>query len=137
MAYLIDKGSKRHHEQLQGAHTLLLNVEKRFNNSFTGPMTADIDDHNFALQAADVGPWTHHRQREHLQDFGDEFIPLLPLMEHRLRIRPDKEKIHFPIDLPRGGVEFWAHLIKSWIQNEGALPSWGDILKSRNNTNLT
>jgi len=136
LAYLIDKGSKRHHEQLQGAHTLLLHVEKGWNRTFTGAIASDIDDHNSALQAADVIAWTHHRTVDS-QEFGDDFRPLLPLMEQLVRVSPEKNTFHCKVDLPEEGLKLWSGLMNSWIKNEGALPSWPEILKSPNSKNLT
>ncbi len=62
VAYLVDKGSKHHHEQMQAAHTVILYLEKARGEKHTGAMASDIDDNNNALQAADVIAWSYHRQ---------------------------------------------------------------------------
>jgi hypothetical protein len=129
IAYLIDKGNKNHHEQLEGAHTAMLHIEKGQNESFTGPMTADLDDNNYALQAADVIAWTYHRKLES-EDFGEDFSPLLLLLEEQLRLAPDRIKLHFPVRVPPEGVEFFANLLNSWIESEGRLPKWREIMES-------
>lgn len=54
ISYLVDKGSQHHHEQLEGAHAVMLKIENETGEKFTGPMASDLDDNNNALQAADV-----------------------------------------------------------------------------------
>jgi hypothetical protein len=129
VAYLIDKGNKGHHEQLQGVHTAMLHIEKRKKESFTGPMTADLDDNNYALQAADVIAWAYHRKLESMY-FGEDFAPLLLLLEEQLSLAPNRIKLHFPVNVPVAGVEFFANLLNSWIEKEGRLPKWKEIMGS-------
>ena len=123
VAYLIDKGTDRHHEQLNGAHTVIVHIEKREGESFTGAIAADLDDNNYALQAADVVAWAYHRKLE-AAEFGSEFEPLLPIVEYQLKISPTKTKLHLSLDVPLEGVELFASLVNRWLTNEGPIPTW-------------
>jgi len=128
-AYLVDKGSGHHHEQINGAHTVILHIEKRENESFTGAIAFDFDDNNFALQAADVVAWTYHRKRESAE-FGSEFEPLLPIVEYQLKTSPTKTKLHLSLDVPLEGVELFGSLVNRWLTNEGPLPTWQELTDS-------
>jgi Protein of unknown function (DUF3800) len=128
-AYLIDKGNDNHHEQLQGAHTALLILEKNQNEFSTGAMASDLDDHNFALQAADVIAWTYHRTLES-QDVGAEFQPLLAVLERQVKISPTKSKVHLSMSVPSSAVTSFADLVKGWIASEGRMPSWKEMIAS-------
>jgi hypothetical protein len=127
MAYLIDKGSDHHHEQLNGAHTAILHAEKKLGWNFTGAMAADLDDHLCALQAADVIAWTHHRKLES-QDFGDDFQPLLKLLDWKVSNSTGTTKLHIPMEVPVAGVEVFAKGVHSFIEAVGGLPSWEQII---------
>ena len=129
VAYLIGNSNKNHREQLQGAHAIALRVEEREQESFTGAMTTDRDDRNYALQAADVIAWTHHRKLESAT-VGQEFEPLLPIVEQQARIEPDRTKLHLSLDIPPSGVELFAALVNRWLKNEGKLPTWKEMLTS-------
>ena len=107
----------------------MLHIEKRNNESFTGPMTADLDDNNYALQAADVIAWSYHRKLES-DEFGHDFESLLLILQEQLRLSPDRIKLHFPVQVPPEGVEFFASLLNSWIENEGRIPKWKEIMAS-------
>ena len=131
MSYLIDKGSDHHHEQLNGAHTTILRTEEKQGWSFTGPMTADLDDNNYALQAADVVAWTHHRKLES-EDFGAEFQPLARLIEQKVPLR-DRIKLHLGLEIPLKGVEFFAERVNLFIGTMGKLPTWEEMLASQPN----
>jgi hypothetical protein len=130
VAYLIGNSSDNHREQLQGAHAIALRLEQREQESFTGAMASDRDDRNYALQAADVIAWTYHRKLES-QNFGQEFEPLLPIVEYQLKISPTKTKLHLSLDVPLSGVEYFAFLVNRWLTNQGPLPSWQEIMDSR------
>jgi hypothetical protein len=134
IAYLIDKGINRHHEQLQGAHTVMLHLEKQQDGGrrFTGAMAADIDDNNFALQAADVVAWSYHRRLES-PEFGDEFSPLLSIFkDSQIPKRPDGAVLrpHVEHEIPTEGVLIFAALINQWLASTGEVPSWGKIIES-------
>jgi hypothetical protein len=128
-AYLVDKGSEHHHEQLNGAHTVIVHIEKREGEAFTGSITSDFDDNNFALQAADVVAWTYHRKLES-PEFGNEFEPLLPIVEYQFKISPTKTKLHLSLDVPLSGVELFASLVNRWLTYEGPLPTWQELTDS-------
>jgi len=129
MAYLIDKGSNHHHEQLNGAHTAILHTEKKLGWDFTGAMAADLDDRVYALQAADVIAWTHHRKLDS-QEFGPEFEPLRKLIEWKVSI-PGGTKLHIPMEVPLEGVEVFAKGVHAFIDTmDGILPSWKEIIAS-------
>ncbi len=129
VAYLVDKGSGHHHEQLNGAHTVILHIEKREGEAFTGPMTSDLDDNNLALQAADVVAWTYHRKLES-KDFGSDFEPLLSIVENQLKLTETKTKLHLALDVPLEGVELFSSLVNRWLTNEGPLPTWEQLTDS-------
>jgi hypothetical protein len=131
MAYLIDKGSDHHHEQLHGAHTAILRAEEKQGWSFTGAMAADSDDNNYALQAADVIAWAHHRKLES-QDFGAEFQPLMRLLEQKVPVA-ERIKLHLGLDIPLEGVEFFAGRVNYFIGSLGKIPTWEEMLASHAN----
>lgn len=124
IAYLVDKGSRHHHEQLEGAHGVLLQMEKDRREQFTGSMTSDLDDNNNALQAADVIAWTYHRQLES-EEFGEEFTPLLSILLPKQE--PEKKRAHLSLCIPRDGIAIFARFINGWIENKGAIPSWEEL----------
>lgn len=126
IAYLVDKGSSNHHEQLEAAHTSMLEVERMRGESITGAMAGDLDDNNYALQAADVVAWTYHRKLES-EEFGIDFVPLLDVLAERW-VRTKGTSTHFPLDIFPENVKAFASLVKSWIKSEGRLPSWGEML---------
>ncbi len=128
MAYLIDKGTNNHHEQLQGAHTALLHMQRKVGDSYIGPMTEDLDDYNCGLQASDVIAWSHHRKLS-AGDFGEDFVPLLSLLTYKLPYN-NRTKIHFTLDLPHDGIELFARLVNDWIKSEGKLYSWSEVLQN-------
>jgi Protein of unknown function (DUF3800) len=130
VAYIVDKGSEHHYEQLNGAHTVILHIENREGEAFTGPMTADLDDNNYGLQAADVVAWTYHRKLES-PEFGDEFRPLLPIVEHKLERPNQKTKLHLSLDVPHEGIELFASLVNRWLTHVGPLPTWEELLKGQ------
>jgi len=80
IAHLGDRGSENHHEQLDSAHSVISEWERRHGNSNAGAIAFDFDHRVSALQAADAIAWTLHRQRESEQ-FGNDFLPLLALSE--------------------------------------------------------
>jgi hypothetical protein len=127
--YLIDKGLEHHHEQLNGAHTVIAHIEKREGEAFTGPIASDLDDNNFALQAADVVAWTYHRKLES-PEFGSEFEPLLPIVDYQLKTTPTKIKLHLSLDVPLSGIELFAGLVNRWLTNQGPLPTWKEMMDS-------
>lgn len=134
MAYLIDKGSKRHHEQLQAAHTAILHVEKSRGETYTGAMAADLDDHNNALQAADVVAWSYHRQLDSGK-LTHEFTPLRSIFkESQASGLPDTVRPHLKLRVPHRGIEIWARMINRWIANDGNTPTWEQLAFSPRRT---
>ena len=129
VAYLIGNSNKNHREQLQGAHAIALHIEEIEKESFTGAMTTDRDDRNYALQAADVIAWIHHRKMES-NNLGQAFEPLLSIVEEQAKISPDKNKLHLSLDINTSGVEIFAELFNRWVKNEGKLPTWKEIMAS-------
>lgn len=131
IAYLIDKGSRHHHDQLQAAHGVILEFERDRTQRYTGAMAADLDDNNYALQAADVIAWSYHRQGES-QSEDEEFSPLLAIFkESQLPPRPDGAVLrpHIKFDVPSEGITIWATLINEYITATGVVPSWPMILE--------
>jgi hypothetical protein len=127
VAYLIDKGSKRHHEQLQAAHTVILQVENSRGENYTGAMAADLDDHNNALQAADVIAWSYHRQLNS-GELADEFAPLRSIFrESQASGLPDAVRPHIKLKVPKRGIAIWARMINRWISNNGKTPTWEQL----------
>jgi hypothetical protein len=120
---LIDKGSQHHHEQLEGAHGIMLKIEKDSGERFTGPMTSDLDDNNNALQAADVVAWAYHRTIESCE-FGEEFKPLVAIFAAHQG--PRKKRPHIAIPVPVDGIALFAGLIDKWIRLKGRIPTWPD-----------
>lgn len=132
IAYLIDKGINRHHEQLQGAHTVMLHLEKQQNQRLTGAMAADLDDHNYALQAADAVAWSYHRLLE-TGVVEDEFSPLLEMFkDSQLPARPDGGVLrpHIKYEVPQQGILIFATLINQWLADTGEVPTWEKIIAS-------
>ena len=132
IAYLVDKGSSHHHEQLNGAHSLIIEWEKHMGRiSKTGAIAFDYDDRVSALQAADVVAWTFHRKQE-LLEFGDEFSPLLKLFEdHVTPLRKDTPP-HVALPIPKEGVQMFADSINSWIHNYKEMPSFRELIRIAN-----
>jgi uncharacterized protein DUF3800 len=129
IAYLVDKGIHRHHEQMSAAHTLMLHVEHRRGEKHTGAMAGDTDDNNLALQAADVIAWSYHRQLES-GELGEEFFPLMDIFkESQVPARPDgavyKPHINFPV--PEAAIIIFAALINQWLTATGTVPTWERI----------
>jgi hypothetical protein len=124
ISYLIDKGSQHHHEQLEGAHAVMLKIEKESNEKFTGPMTSDLDDKNNALQAADVIAWTYHRSHESAE-MGEDFTALLNIFQPHQG--PSKKRPHIALGIPVEGGEGFANFIKNWIVSKGEIPSWPEV----------
>jgi hypothetical protein len=132
ISYLVDKGIDRHHAQMDAAHTLMLCVEKnRDEGKFTGPITGDTDDNNFALQAADVIAWSYHRQIES-NGLSEEFAPLMAIFKaSQIAVRPDgavyKPHISFPV--PEKAILIFATLIGQWVNATGKVPTWDIIIR--------
>ena len=124
ISYLIDKGSNHHHQQLEGAHSVMLRVEKENGEKFTGAMASDLDDNNNALQAADVIAWTYHRSLE--SEVGEEFRPLLKIFLEK-QPPPRNKRPHLALAIPPEGVTIFANYIKSWIERTGQIPSWPEV----------
>jgi hypothetical protein len=132
IGYLVDKGSTHHHEQLNGAHSLILEWEKHLGrDSKTGAIAFDYDERVSALQAADAIAWAYHRKQESL-DFGDEFSPLLKLFEdHVTPLRKDTPP-HIAFPMPKEGVQMFADSINSWVHNYEEMPSFLSLIKIAN-----
>src|SRR5271155_5818064 len=131
IAYLVDKGNDRHHEQLQGAHSVMLHLEKEQNQRLTGVMAADLDDNNFALQAADVVAWSYHRRLES-GVLEDPFSPLLAIFrESQIPPRQDGGALrpHVEYQVPEGSILVFAALINQWLANTGETPTWEKIIE--------
>jgi hypothetical protein len=114
---------------LNGAHTTILYAEKQQGWDFTGAMVGGLDDRVYALQAADVIAWTHHRKLE-AEYFGDDFAPLTCLIQQVTKIA-DRRKLHIPIEVPLEGVEFFAERLNHFIESEGKLWTWEEMLASQ------
>jgi hypothetical protein len=89
-------------------------------------MAADLDDHVYALQAADVIAWTHHRKLES-PAFGSDFEPLRRLIDWKTEFE-GKTKLHIPMDIPIEGVEVFAKGVHAFIETVGGLPTWENML---------
>jgi Protein of unknown function (DUF3800) len=127
IAYLIDKGSPHHHDQLEAAHTAILQLEKSRCEKYTGAISTDLDDKNNALQAADVVAWAYHRQLES-SEFGSEFGPLLNIFnEYQLSPFGKKVRPHVIFEVPRDGITIFANLINNWISRNGDTPTWEQL----------
>jgi len=128
IAYLVDKGNRNHHEQMQAAHAILLQIEKARGERFTGAMASDIDDNNNALQAADVIAWTYHRKLES-PDFGEEFLPLLSIFEDKTIGFPHRRSTRYHITFlcPKEAIKLFSSLINNWIVNHGEIPTWQEL----------
>jgi hypothetical protein len=77
ISYLVDKGSKHHHLQIDAAHTVVLELESHAEKTsrYIGSLTFDLDNNNNALQAADVIAWAYRRRKE-IVPFGDDFFAI-------------------------------------------------------------
>jgi len=125
IAYLIDKGSQHHHEQMDAAHTVLLGWEKMrgLTHSNIGPLTQDLDDNNNALQAADVIAWMYHRTLES-PDFAAELAPLLDILKEFQTTPAGKKAFpHIKLEVPKDGIEVFSNGINAWIGENGEIPS--------------
>jgi|SRR3954469_5166034 hypothetical protein len=121
VGYVVDKGQKRHSEQLNGAHSAIIAWEQKGSRqSHTGPIVLDYDHRVNALQAADVVAWSYHRDLE-ASEFGDEFMPL-------------KEKLlahdrHSSIPIPKEGIKLFADAINSWLGEGGEMPTLEEMMR--------
>jgi hypothetical protein len=121
IAYLVDKGSHHHYEQMSAAHTVVLEWEKyRGIESRVGPLAADLDDNVIALQAADVIAWSYHREKE--STLEDEFLPLLDIFKDEMKVGGSNFP-HLSLDMPFEGVKLFAEAVNSWIADNGDMPS--------------
>jgi len=126
ISYLVDKGNSDHHEQLEAAHKVMLQLEKAQGERFTGPMATDIDDNNNALQAADVIAWSYHRRLESRKLEGD-FLPLQSIFQKSQIIGLPDSAVncpHIEFFCPKDGIAIWARLINNWINEKGDMPTW-------------
>jgi hypothetical protein len=129
IAYLTDKGSNHHHEQMNAAHTVLLGWEKKrgVKQSRIGPLTQDTDENNNALQGSDAIAWIYHRILEspdhESPDLAAEFAPLLDVLREQITFQSGRKAHHLKLEVPRDGIEVFANGINSWIGEKGELPS--------------
>lgn len=120
IAYLVDKGSNHHHEQIDAAHSVVLEWEKfKGIESRVGPLAADLDDNLTALQAADVVAWSYHRKKE--STLEDEFLPLLDIFKDEMKVGGSTFP-HLPFDIPFEGVKMFADGINAWVAENGEMP---------------
>ncbi len=120
IAYLVDKGSDHHHEQMNAAHTVVLQWEKhKALESRVGSLTADLDDNVTALQAADIVAWSYHRKKE--STLEGEFIPLLDIFKDEMKVGGAKYP-HLPLDISFEGLKLFADGINAWIAENGDMP---------------
>jgi uncharacterized protein DUF3800 len=121
IAYLVDKGSDHHYEQMNAAHTVVLEWEKyKAIESRVGPLAADLDDNMTALQAADVIAWSYHRKKE--STLEDEFLPLLDIFNDRDMKAGGPKFPHLPFDIPIEGIKLFTDGVNAWIAKNGDMP---------------
>ena len=122
VAYLGDKGSKNHHDQLDSAHTIISEWERRHGNANIGAIAFDYDDRVCALQAADAIAWTIHRQHE-TQEFGQDFVPLLSLFEKQCGPTGKPIRPHHTLVVPLIGLLSFSTTINNWLIGTGEMPT--------------
>jgi len=130
MSYLIDDGF-RYPEQLRGAHSILLETEKRKGGfRHTGAMGFDTDERVVALQAADVIAWSA-RRKEIDGQLTNEFAPLEKVLSGDPAI-PEKARragAHRHISILEKGIEDFAKTVNTWLEETGKPPDYEDFLR--------
>jgi Protein of unknown function (DUF3800) len=127
IAYLGDKGTGNHHEQLDAAHSIISEWERRKGYSNVGAIAFDFDHRVSALQAADAIAWTLHRQRES-EEFGKDFLPLLGLFEKQYGPTGKSVRPHHSMVVPKDEMSAFANTVKNWIDSTGKLPTLQEMM---------
>ncbi len=121
IAYLVDRGAA-HSEQLDAAHKVISDIEKKSGQGNTGTLGFETDDSCAPLQAADMIAWAA-RRRQLDGSFSPGFEPLEDVLAET------EHPYHAHVQMPLHGIKMLATPINNWITKFGEIPKLENIIR--------